>query len=147
MNEDVDLANRYSKWNLDDLVRFATVEASDFRPEALAAMRKELRRRGHPVPPTPIAVPGAAEQPPRGVRYNILAVAGPGSQYSLTGTAPAGFWAGLWHGIISPITLIVSAFSPEVRIYEIHNRGLRYDLGFVVGVASTFGGTGTGSTR
>lgn len=31
---------------------------------------------------------------------------------------PAGFWSGLWHGIIAPITFIVSLFSDSVAIYE-----------------------------
>jgi hypothetical protein len=60
---------------------------------------------------------------------NILAVAGPGSKYQLSGAQPAGFWAGLWHGIISPITFLVSLFNLHVRIYETHNRGRLYDFG------------------
>lgn len=41
---------------------------------------------------------------------------------------------GLWHGIISPATLIVSFFSPNVRMYEVHNAGSEYDIGFLLGV-------------
>jgi len=74
---------------------------------------------------------------------NILAVAGPGSRYGIPGANPAGFWAGLWHGLICPITFIVSLFSPNVRIYEIHNRGRWYDFGFVIGVSCAFGGSGS----
>lgn len=73
---------------------------------------------------------------------NMLAVAGPGSKYRATGAAPAGFWAGLWHGLISPITLIVSLFNPRVRIYEMHNRGRLYDFGFIIGICGAFGGSG-----
>jgi hypothetical protein len=29
----------------------------------------------------------------------------------------AGFWLGVWHGLISPITFIVSLFNNQVRIY------------------------------
>ena len=54
---------------------------------------------------------------------NILAVAGPNSQYAQAGAQPAGFWAGLWHGLISPITFIVSLFHSRVRIYEVKNKG------------------------
>lgn len=32
----------------------------------------------------------------------------------------AGFWLGLWHGIISPITFLISLFSKTVSIYEVH---------------------------
>jgi len=46
--------------------------------------------------------------------------------------------AGLWHGIISPATLIVSFFNSDVRMYEVHNAGSEYDLGFMVGVALIF---------
>ena len=46
---------------------------------------------------------------------NILAVAGPGSRYSIPGAKPAGFWAGLWHGLICPITFIErSGFSRSI---------------------------------
>ena len=45
----------------------------------------------------------------------------------------AGFWMGIWHGLISPITFIVSVFSKDVRLYEVHNSGGWYNLGFVLG--------------
>jgi hypothetical protein len=71
---------------------------------------------------------------------NILAVAGPGSKYQIPGAKPAGFWAGLWHGIILPITFLVSVDNPRVRIYETHNCGRLYDFGFFIGIAGSFGG-------
>ena len=74
---------------------------------------------------------------------NVLAVAGPGSRFQVPGATPAGFWAGLWHGLISPITFLVSLFSPNVRIYETNNRGRWYDFGFIIGVSGAFGGGGT----
>ena len=43
--------------------------------------------------------------------------------------------AGLWHGIIAPATLLISFFNSDVRMYEVHNAGSEYDLGFLVGVA------------
>ena len=58
----------------------------------------------------------------------------------------AGFWLGLWHGIIIPVTFIVSLFSDTVNIYEVHNTGGWYDFGFVLG-AGTFLGGGCGSKR
>ena len=70
---------------------------------------------------------------------NILAVAGPGSKYQVAGARPAGFWAGVWHGLICPITFIVSLFTSNVRIYESHNRGRLYDFGFIIGVSAAFG--------
>jgi hypothetical protein len=74
---------------------------------------------------------------------NVLAVAGPGSRFQVPGATPAGFWAGLWHGLISPITFLVSLLSPNVRIYETNNRGRWYDFGFIIGVSAAFGGGGT----
>lgn len=45
----------------------------------------------------------------------------------------AGFWKGLWHGLISPVTFIISLFSKSVRLYEVHNNGGWYNFGFVIG--------------
>ena len=45
----------------------------------------------------------------------------------------AGFLQGLWHGLISPITFIVSLFSENVNFYEVHNSGSWYNFGFVLG--------------
>jgi uncharacterized spore protein YtfJ len=59
----------------------------------------------------------------------------------------AGFWKGLWHGIIAPITFIVSLFSDDVHMYEVHNSGNWYNLGFLIGVVIVFGGGGKGVCR
>ena len=45
----------------------------------------------------------------------------------------AGFWMGLWHGLISPITFVISLFNKNVRLYEVHNSGGWYNFGFVIG--------------
>jgi hypothetical protein len=42
--------------------------------------------------------------------------------------------AGLWHGIIAPVTLVISFFNSNVHMYEVHNAGSEYDLGFLLGV-------------
>jgi hypothetical protein len=67
---------------------------------------------------------------------NILAVAGDDSKYKLPGAAPAGFLGGLWHGILAPITFIVSLFANGVRIYETNNKGRWYDFGFMLGIGA-----------
>ena len=74
---------------------------------------------------------------------NILAIAGPNSKYQQPGARPAGFWAGLWHGLISPLAFLIGLFRPGVRIYEMNNLGRWYDFGFVVGVSVVFGGSGS----
>jgi hypothetical protein len=58
----------------------------------------------------------------------------------------AGFWRGLWHGVIAPITFVVSLFHDGVSIYEVHNIGGWYDLGFLLGVGASFGGGARGVT-
>jgi hypothetical protein len=45
-----------------------------------------------------------------------------------------GFWGGLWHGMIVPITWIGSMFSDNVAIYAIANNGNWYDFGYAIGV-------------
>jgi hypothetical protein len=62
-----------------------------------------------------------------------------------TGPDPAGFWLGLWHGIILPVTFVVSLFTDQVSIYEVQNTGGWYDTGFVLGLIIVLGGGGGGS--
>lgn len=50
----------------------------------------------------------------------------------------AGILAGLWHGVISPGTLVVSLFNPNVQMYEVHNDGSAYNFGFMLGIAIIF---------
>lgn len=57
----------------------------------------------------------------------------------------AGFWMGLWHGIIIPVTFIISLFTENVSIYEVHNSGGWYDFGFVLGAGVFLGGGGAGA--
>ncbi len=59
----------------------------------------------------------------------------------------AGFWSGLWHGIISPVTFFISLFSDNVNVYEVFNSGNWYDFGFMFGVSIIFGGSARGMRR
>jgi hypothetical protein len=61
----------------------------------------------------------------------------------------AGFWKGLWHGLISPITFIISIFSKTIRFYEVHNNGTWYNFGFVLGAGLFLSGgiLGKGSKK
>ena len=59
----------------------------------------------------------------------------------------AGFWLGLWHGIISPVTFIISLFNKNINIYEIHNNGGWYNFGFLFGVMIIFGSGGGGTCK
>jgi hypothetical protein len=45
---------------------------------------------------------------------------------------------GLWHGLIAPVTLIISFFNEDVQMYEVHNNGREYNLGYLLGIALVF---------
>lgn len=62
-----------------------------------------------------------------------------------TGQDPAGFWLGLWHGFITPVTIVVSLFRDDVNVYEVANNGNWYDFGFVLGLSAIFSGGGGGA--
>lgn len=64
-----------------------------------------------------------------------------------TGTDPPGFWLGLWHGVIVPVTFIVSLFTDSVSVYAVRNSGNWYDAGFVLGLLISLGGAGGSSRR
>lgn len=61
------------------------------------------------------------------------------------GAQDAGFWLGLWHGLIAPIAFLVSLFNDSVGIYEVHNNGGWYDFGFLLGLSIFFSGGGAGA--
>jgi len=88
-------------------------------------------KAGTPTPGGQINVPGVSIQ-----------IYAPGPN-PLVNTADAhgraaGILLGIWHGVISPITLVVSFINPNVQMYEVHNDGSQYNLGFLVGVAIVF---------
>ena len=86
---------------------------------------------GTPAPSGQINVPGVSIQ-----------VYAPGPNPLVNTTAAngrvAGVLLGLWHGIISPVTLVLSFFNKAVQMYEVHNDGNQYNLGFLLGVALVF---------
>jgi len=95
----------------------------------------------------------------KSMRWVLLAVvllfalsacaAGPNSAVDVASTEGevAGFWLGLWQGIIVPITWIISLFSDTVSIYEVHNNGGWYDTGFLLGAGVFLGAGGAGASR
>lgn len=60
---------------------------------------------------------------------------------------PAGFFSGIWHGWIAPISLIVSIFNKSINIYEVHNSGFWYDFGFYIAILGGFGGFSLGRNK
>lgn len=73
---------------------------------------------------------------------NTLSVAGSNSKYKEVGAQPAGFWAGIWHGLIAPITFLISLFAEGVSIYETNNNGHWYEFGFLLGIGGCSAGSG-----
>lgn len=87
-----------------------------------------------PVTPAPV---GEIIVPGINIRIDV-----PGSN-PLVNTADtrgriAGILPGIWHGLISPVTLVWSFLNPNVQMYEVHNDGSQYNLGFLIGVAIVF---------
>lgn len=68
--------------------------------------------------------------------FMVGCAAGPNSARGIvdSGGNVAGFWSGLWHGMITLITFIISLFTDKVQIYEIHNNGGWYNFGFLFGL-------------
>lgn len=60
---------------------------------------------------------------------------------------PAGFFWAVWHGWIAPISLVFGIFESDIRIYEVHNRGWLYDLGYYMAVIGGIGGLSLSRSR
>jgi len=56
---------------------------------------------------------------------------GPNSKYI---EKPAGFWQGIVHGIILPLTFVYRQYEPHVKFYETDNLETGYNLGFVISI-------------
>lgn len=57
----------------------------------------------------------------------------------------AGFLMGLWHGVIAPVTFIISLFNKAIEFYEVHNNGGWYSFGFLLGASIVLGGGSGGA--
>jgi hypothetical protein len=73
----------------------------------------------------------------------LIAGCAAGSENFIGEENTAGFWAGLWHGLISFFTFIIGIFNQNVDIYEVNNAGTLYDFGFILGVMIFFGSGGS----
>ena len=58
---------------------------------------------------------------------------------SCIGNDTYGFWGGLWHGIITPLSFIGSLFFDNIAVYAVDNNGGWYNFGFLLGVGGLFG--------
>jgi hypothetical protein len=77
----------------------------------------------------------------------VLAGCAAGPNTAATGGDSAGFLLGLWHGLICPITFVISLFTHSVGMYEVNNNGGWYNFGFLLGASAALGGGGAGAGR
>jgi hypothetical protein len=90
------------------------------------------KKSGTPAPGGQIDVPGVSIQ---------IYAPGPNPLVNTPDAhgSPAGILTGIWHGIISPVTLIMSFMNPNIQMYEVHNDGNQYNLGFYLGILILIG--------
>jgi len=58
-----------------------------------------------------------------------------------------GFWYGLWHGMIAPVSFIISLFDNKVAIYAVNNTGGWYNFGYLLGLSISMGGSCTAANK
>ncbi|MGN6576519.1 MAG: hypothetical protein ACTHKG_12595 [Nocardioides sp.] len=97
------------------------------------------RRRGRRTPPARVVLLAGAA-----AALLLLAGCAAGANPA-SGEGEAGFWLGLWHGLILPVTFVISLFTDDVSIYETANSGNWYDAGFVLGAVCSLSGGGAAS--
>ena len=51
----------------------------------------------------------------------------------------------MWHGFIVVVSFVFSLFSDSVGVYEVHNTGWSYNLGYLLGLMMALGGSGAGA--
>ena len=109
------------------------VIASGCAPGSVAQVNTPVpgKNTGTPAPNGQINVPGVSIQVYAAGSNPMVNTA---DAHGLT----AGIWLGVWHGFISPVTLVLSFFNKAVQMYEVHNDGSQYNLGFLIGVAIVF---------
>lgn len=71
----------------------------------------------------------------------VLGACAPGTaRFESEQGSAAGFFWGVWHGWIAPVSLVWQLFNRSVRVYEANNSGFWYDLGFYLAIVGGFGG-------
>jgi len=53
--------------------------------------------------------------------------------------APANFWWGLWQGLIIVLSFIASWFDNNIVLYQVHNNGFWYNLGYIIAIFISIG--------
>ncbi len=74
----------------------------------------------------------------------VFHVGMPTRDVDLSGT-PANFWLGLWQGLIIYLSFIASWFDNNIVLYQVHNNGFWYNLGYVIALSISVGAFAGGS--
>lgn len=112
------------------LMALVVVMASGCAPGTGVQVKPSSPQGGTPVPSGDINVPG--------VSININAPS-PDPFFNKAGPhGVAGILLGIWHGFISPVTIVLSFVNKDSQMYEVHNDGGPYNVGFIIGVAIWF---------
>ena len=77
----------------------------------------------------------------------LILAAGCAATRPMGAAGDPGFLLGLWHGLIAPITFVISLFTDHVRMYAFPNLGRWYDFGFLLGISAWGGGGGAAASR
>lgn len=115
------------------LVAVMLVMVAGCTPGTVAQINRPVpnTQAGTPAPNGQINVPGVSIQ---------INAPGPNPLVNTTDAhgRVAGILLGIWHGIISPVTIVLSFVNKDVQMYEVYNDGSQYNLGFLLGVAIVF---------
>ncbi|MEI7827086.1 MAG: hypothetical protein WCI87_04725 [Euryarchaeota archaeon] len=75
------------------------------------------------------------------IYITVYHVGMPTRDVNLSG-APANFWLGLWQGLIICLSFIASWFDNNIVLYQVHNDGFWYNLGYIIALFVSVGGSG-----
>lgn len=77
------------------------------------------------------------------ITYGVVYIGAPSEAVDCQ---PQGFVAGLFHGLVSPILLLMSIFGENYAMFALCNTGWTYELGYLLGISGVAGGGSSGST-
>lgn len=77
----------------------------------------------------------------------VLCGCGAAVHVDTNGPDAPGFWWGIWHGLISPITFLLKVFGFGIDVYAKTNCGAWYDFGFLLGCGAFAGGSSSAASK
>jgi hypothetical protein len=70
------------------------------------------------------------------ISLTACAKAHPEVSECIQGDKIKGFFDGLFHGFVAVPALIISLIDKTVAVWDVHNNGLNYQLGFLIGIGA-----------